>query len=106
MREAKSISPRDAHALMSSGATLVDIRETEERSSVVPEARHLPLSSLTAGALPGRRDKPVIFYCRSGRRTVMNAQQLRAATSANDIYLLEGGFDAWVAAGLPVQSQS
>lgn len=106
MQEAKSISPLDAQALMAAGATLVDIRETEERSGVLPEAHHLPLSRLAAGALPGAGDRPVIFHCRSGRRTQMNAQQLCAATSAKDIYLLAGGFDAWVAAGLPIQSQS
>jgi hypothetical protein len=43
----------------------------------------------------------VIYHCRSGMRTDANAAQL-AAASPCEAYLLEGGIDAWRAAGLPV----
>lgn len=105
MSETKSILPEDARRLIATGAMLVDIREAEERDQVIPEARHLPLSGLRPDAVSLDHDQPVIFHCRSGRRTAMNAQQLRATTSACEVYLLEGGFDAWAAAGLPVQTK-
>lgn len=105
MSETRSISPEDTHGLLATGAMLVDIREAEERDQIIPEARHLPLSGLRPDVAPLDHDQPVIFHCRSGRRTAMNAQQLRATTSAREVYLLEGGFDAWAAAGLPVQTK-
>ena len=43
----------------------------------------------------------MIFHCRSGQRTSAHAQAL-ASSADCDAYLLEGGLDAWKAAGLPV----
>lgn len=105
MKAAKPISPEDANVLISSGAKLVDIREAGERDRVIPEAYHLPLSGIRPDVLSLEHQQPVIFHCRTGRRTTMNVQQLCAATSAPEIYLLDGGFDAWAGAGLPVQTK-
>ncbi len=104
MNTAKSISPQDAKVLISTGARLIDIREAEERDQVIPQAYHLPLSGITADVSPLEHDQPVIFHCRTGRRTTMNAQQLCAITSAPEVYLLDSGFDAWAIEGLPVQT--
>ncbi|ESQ88199.1 hypothetical protein ABAC460_16185 [Asticcacaulis sp. AC460] len=103
MNAANTISPADAQILITAGARLFDIREADERDQVIPEAGHLALSGLRPDAVSVDHDQPVIFHCRSGRRTTMNAQRLRATTSAPEVYLLEGGFDAWAAAGLPIQ---
>ncbi|WP_140984687.1 rhodanese-like domain-containing protein [Asticcacaulis tiandongensis] len=105
MNTVKSVSPEDASALISSGARLVDIREAEERDQVIPEAYHLPLSGIGPDIMPLSEQQAVIFHCRTGRRTAMNAQKLSAATSAAQVYLLDGGFDAWAGAGLPVQNK-
>ena len=43
----------------------------------------------------------VIFHCRSGMRTDANAARLAAAAPC-EAFLLEGGIEAWRAAGLPV----
>src|SRR5690606_12606638 len=45
---------------------------------------------------------PVVFLCRSGMRTTGNAAKL-AACCHGETYILEGGLDAWKAAGLPVE---
>ncbi len=45
----------------------------------------------------------MIFHCRSGARTRMNARALAGAVETDEVYLLEGGIDGWQAAGLPVQ---
>lgn len=100
---ARPITPKDAARLVEQGAVLVDIREPEECALVIAGARSAPLSTGARGveAEPGR---PVIFHCRSGARTRMNAGTLAGAVASDDIYLLEGGIDGWRAAGLPVQS--
>ena len=45
----------------------------------------------------------VIFTCRSGMRTATNSARLAAPVDGN-AYLLEGGLDNWVRAGLPVEA--
>ena len=45
---------------------------------------------------------PWIFHCRSGARTRSNAAQLAAKVDDScEVFLLEGGLDAWRKAGLP-----
>lgn len=104
MSEVKSISPEEAVRLIDRGARLIDIREADECLTVIPGADHLPLSKVSPGAVDVEAGHPVIFHCRTGRRTSMNASHLQAAASMADVHLLEGGLDAWVAAGLPTQS--
>ena len=84
-------------------AVLVDIRESDEHARRRARgALSRPLSTLDAKglALPDARE--VIFTCRSGMRTGDNGQRLAAACGAR-AYVLEGGLDAWAAAGLPVE---
>ena len=100
----KEITPAEAATLVKSGALLVDVRETPERESgVIPGAVHAPLSLLDRTTLSAQPGQAVIFHCRSGGRTTMNAAALKAKGGRSDTYLLKGGIDAWRAAGLPVE---
>ncbi|WP_020201183.1 MULTISPECIES: rhodanese family protein [Cupriavidus] len=98
----KTLSPEAARQRLDHGAVLVDIRAADERAREhIAESRHMPLDRLAAQPLPADGAAVVIFYCRSGNRTQMNAQRLRACV-AGEGYLLEGGLDGWKRAGLPV----
>jgi rhodanese-related sulfurtransferase len=100
----KEISPAEAAELVQRGALLVDVREAAERRlGVIPGAAHAPLSALNRADLGGKPGQPVIFHCRSGGRTTLNAAALKAKAGACETYLLRGGIDAWRAAGLPVE---
>ena len=44
----------------------------------------------------------MIFHCKSGGRTAMNAAALASKAGDCEAYLLEGGIDAWRSQGLPV----
>jgi rhodanese-related sulfurtransferase len=59
------------------------------------------MDRLQAGSLPLAGASAVIFHCRSGHRTQVNASALKAC-AACDAYALEGGLDAWKKAGLPI----
>lgn len=98
----KPIAPEEAARLVAEGALLVDIREPDECTVVIAGAHPAPLSR-GAGGIAARPGQAVIFHCRSGQRTRMNAHTLAGAVATNDVYLLEGGIDGWRAAGLPVQ---
>ena len=95
-----TIDVSHARRLIDEGAVLVDIREFDEHARErVPGARHHALSRLSSIDTQGAT--AVIFHCRSGNRTQLNAQRLADAATCQ-AYLLEGGLDAWKKAGLPV----
>lgn len=96
------LSPAEAQALIQQGAVLVDIRELDEfRRESIPGARHHALSGIVAQ--PPKADGTVIFYCRSGNRTMANAAKLAATVPGATVHILEGGIEAWRDAGLPTR---
>jgi rhodanese-related sulfurtransferase len=95
------ISPSDARALIDRGAILVDIRDVEEHARErIPQARNMPLSKLCETGV-GRGETAIVFHCKSGNRTRMNAPLLARAAEA-DAFILDGGIESWKKAGLPV----
>ena len=94
----KTIAPHAAADLLKGGAQLIDVRGTDEHARErIAAAQNMPLDRLTP--IPG--DTPLIFHCRSGHRTRLNAALLKTV-NAGPTYLLEGGIDGWKAAGFPV----
>jgi rhodanese-related sulfurtransferase len=90
-----------AERIAKRGATLIDIREPDEfRRRHVPGALSRPLSAFEAG-LKVEPAQEVIFTCRSGMRTAANCERL-ANSVGGPALVLEGGVDAWAAAGLPI----
>lgn len=84
-------------------AVLVDIREPDEFARRhVKGALSRPLSSFEAAPPRIEAGKEVVFTCRSGMRTAANCDRL--AKAGNGVaFILDGGVDGWVAAGLPVE---
>jgi rhodanese-related sulfurtransferase len=107
------LEPAEALAAMTSGALLVDTRCADLRrdDGVVPGSVHVPLSVLYWRLDPrsphrdpsladtGRR---VILLCAHGYSSSMAAATLLdlGFAGATDVV---GGFEAWAAAGLPVE---
>lgn len=85
------------------GAVLLDVRTPLEHREVhIAGARHVPLDALNAAALAGElAGRHVVLVCRSGKRAEQAAEKLGAAGCA-DLCVMEGGMQAWEAAGLPV----
>jgi rhodanese-related sulfurtransferase len=80
---------------------LVDCREQYEwDAGRVDAAIHIPLNTLMAGTGPELdRGKPVAVICRSGNRSELASTMLQAR--GFDAHNVEGGMEAWEAAGLP-----
>jgi rhodanese-related sulfurtransferase len=97
-----TVDPQEAKRLLEKGAILIDIREADEHARErIPGARHLPLAELDEAGATLAPDAAVIFHCRSGARTRMNAPRLVAsAGNSREVYLLDGGLDAWRKAGM------
>lgn len=93
----KTIAPIAVADLLRTGARLIDIRSPDEHAREhIEAAQSIPLDEMTS--ISG--DAPLIFHCRSGQRTRLNAERL-AAVNAGPTYLLDGGIEGWKAAGLP-----
>lgn len=92
------ITPTEARRLVAGGARLIDIRSPDEHARArIPGSENRPIDSIgRVGDAPA-----VVYHCRSGMRTTANAGRLAQASDC-PAYLLEGGLDAWLAAGLPV----
>ncbi|MGE4339231.1 MAG: rhodanese family protein [Pigmentiphaga sp.] len=101
---ARTISPQEANRLVEAGAVLIDIRSADEHArESIPGARHVPMEQVPGAALLSGEGTVVVYHCRSGNRTRMNAGLL-AGSAACEAYILEGGLDAWKRAGLPVRA--
>lgn len=95
------IGVEEARAMIRSGALLIDVREAEElrETGRLTGALHRPLSTFgkEASALP--RDRPIILYCRTGRRSRVAGDILSSLDFAG-VYSL-GGFAEAEQAGFP-----
>jgi len=97
----KTISPAEAHRLIESGASLIDIRQPDEHARErIAGALNVPLDRLSKDAAPG---DVLIFHCRSGMRTAQAGDKLAEAAAGRDCYIVDGGISAWGNAGLPVE---
>jgi rhodanese-related sulfurtransferase len=99
------ITPLEARRLLDEGqAILIDIRDPGEFAREhISGARLVPLASLDTHDFDRERrmGAAAIFQCQSGRRTEANAARLVGA-GFKETYVIQGGFNAWRAAGLPV----
>jgi rhodanese-related sulfurtransferase len=94
-------TPSQAKSLIDKGALLIDIRGPDEHAREwIPGARNCPVT--TVGKFePGAGS--VVFYCRTGNRTGVNANRLAAAAGC-EAYAIEGGLEAWKQAAFPVST--
>jgi len=77
---------------------LVDVREPHEYEEANIGGRLVPLGkvqTMQVDELEDLKDKEVIVYCRSGRRSMMACQMLDQV-GFKDTYNLEGGILAWI----------
>jgi rhodanese-related sulfurtransferase len=100
---AGDVSPKQAEELIREGeAQLVDVREPyEHEAGRIAGARHIELERLPGEAATLDRERPIVFYCRTGSRSALAAQAFEA--SGYDARNLDGGLEAWVGAGLPIE---
>jgi rhodanese-related sulfurtransferase len=98
----EDLSPGRAAELLRGGAQGVDVREQYERDAGhIADTLHIELERLTAEADRLDRERPLVFYCRSGSRSALAAQAFAAA--GFEAHNLDGGLEAWVKAGLPIE---
>src|SRR5579864_5118236 len=100
----KQIDAEQARKMLEqSGTVLVDVRESDEwRQGHIPQALGIPRGFLELRIeekVPDHKT-PVILQCASGTRSLLAARALREMGYEN-VYNLNGGFNAWKDKGLP-----
>ena len=102
MPEGLEVSTEEtARALAEGSAQIVDVREPYEREAgYVEGSEHIELQQLAGAAQSLDSERPVIFYCRVGARSLMAAQAFRRA--GYDAYSMAGGLMDWAAEGRPL----
>jgi rhodanese-related sulfurtransferase len=107
------VTPETAYRLQSDGALLVDTRPEWQRrkfgglpGAVTIERNHLewrldPTSHFRHPSAVGHVG-PIVVVCQEGYSSVLAVGTLQEL-GVPDVHDLAGGFDAWVAAGLPTE---
>jgi diaminopropionate ammonia-lyase len=107
------LGPKEAREAAAAGALLIDIRSDHQREAdgVVPGAIYFPRNVLEWRCDPASDgydprvdslDRPLIVMCNEGYASSLAAASLQELGFANATDL-DGGFQAWRAAGLPVE---
>ena len=79
---------------------LYDVREWHEHQvERIPDATLVPLSGFDPAAVTATPGRHVVFHCKSGVRCGIAAMIMIAAGFDGPIYRLDGGIEAWKAAG-------
>jgi len=104
----KRIDVQEASRRQADGAALIDCREPDEyaegHAAGAPLIPHMSVFQRAAEVeqIAGGKDQPVMFICKSGGRSAV-ASEFAAAAGFSDLYNVEGGTDAWIEAGLPIE---
>ena len=74
---------------------LIDVRENFEHEQFNIGGSLIPMSSILQNVHKIPTDKPVIFYCEKGIRSVIVIQRLEEGYGYTNLVNLTGGMKAW-----------
>jgi rhodanese-related sulfurtransferase len=96
-------TPQEVAELLEQGdVQLIDVRQAyEHEAGRIAGDRLIELGRLASEVETLDRDRPVVFYCRSGARSAMATEAFRGA--GFNAHNMLGGLVDWEAAGLPLE---
>ena len=81
---------------------ILDVRDDKERKTGFINAdTHIPVAKVRGKLDSLDKSKKILTYCKSGSRSTITAELL-CKNQFENVYSLQGGFDAWQKAGLPI----
>lgn len=83
---------------------IVDVRTAQEYAEGhIPDAINIPHDQIAPddARLKDRKDRQVVVYCRSGRRSALAAERLEEM-GFSPVRTLKGDMPGWIEKGLPV----
>lgn len=103
---AESLTPAQAADWLKQNpqGQLIDVRSPEEYAPEhIKGARLIPVQELESRLPEIKKDKPILLYCHSGRRSTQALQMLKDHGFTN-LFQVAGGIMAWKDQGQPVES--
>lgn len=96
----------EAKELIDDGAHVIDVRDPYEyQGGHVPAATLIPVNSVFDRREELPQDGKIVFVCAVGSRSALACEMAAAAGLPPErLYNLDGGTDAWIAAGQAVES--
>lgn len=99
----KNVSVGDLKAASEANYVILDVRRPDEYAAGhVPGARLLPVDEVASREVELSKDTTYYVICHSGNRSKVASETL-AKAGFKDIRNVEGGIQAWEAAGYPVE---
>lgn len=107
----QTITPQAVRAQIDAGKPyeLIDVRTPAEYANGhAPEAKSVPLDQFDPAAWQGaERPKPLYILCQGGGRAKTAAERcLKAGLPSDQLFVVEGGTNGWIAAGLAVTKEA
>ena len=82
---------------------MIDAREPHEHAEGhVPGSLRIQHMAILLQADKLAKDRPILFICKSGQRSAV-AAEFAASLGLTELYNVEGGHQAWAAAGYPME---
>ena len=103
-QESVAASPYLIERVANNDWLLIDVRSPKEfADGHIPGAVNMPHENINdyLSELEGHKDKPIIIYCRSGRRAKL-AMKVLEDLDFSEVMHLEGDMLGWSAAGMTV----
>ncbi|WP_296510323.1 rhodanese-like domain-containing protein [Rhodoferax sp.] len=103
--EAKEVCPTNTRRMLAEGAVMIDVREPNEVAAFafdVPGVLNIPATQLESRWTEIPSDKPVVFVCQSGARS-LKATYFMQFQGYKNVSNMSGGIVKWSAKGFPVK---
>jgi rhodanese-related sulfurtransferase len=102
---ATEVTIDDLENAIAEGKFVVDVREDHEfEAGHVPNAHHIPLSTVADRTAELPRDEQIWLICQGGVRSMKAADYLLA--QGFDVVSVAGGTGAWISAGKDVSFEA
>jgi rhodanese-related sulfurtransferase len=101
-----TIDAESAKSLIDRGERVepVDLRSAAEfRAGRLPRARSVPITELRDRVAEVPLLGVVVLYCGCRRDELLSAYQFLRGRRYTNVYVLEGGIDAWLSYGYPLE---
>ena len=96
------VNVNEAYQLYQEGTFLLDVRTPEEWNEYhAPNTTLIPLDQLQSRLSELPQGQPIVVVCRSGNRSQVGRDKLKAAGFTN-VTSMAGGMSEWRSAGFPI----
>ncbi|MBL1148315.1 MAG: rhodanese-like domain-containing protein [Pseudomonadota bacterium] len=88
-------------------AVVIDVREIAEYDAAhIKDAILIPVGTCSTDTVPHTPGKKIVFHCKAGLRGSKACEICAKGLPETTVYNLQGGLDAWIAQGYPVQKSA